>query len=674
MKYYLLLLTLFAQHVTLFAQTEPTKPNIIFIVLDDMNDYVSGFNGHPQAKTPNIQKIGKFGTTFTNAFCNSTTCTPTRFSFISGKDVNYTQVFNNNVVKCQNFRSNFTAAKNNETVYTIPEVLKDSGGYYTLNISKIMACHEEYPDFDTLTAEPCDKGLSWSDYKLIYGGSEMFDVQLYGLSVADGIADFNFAPIPDSLESQTLDYLATDTAIAFLNDYASNPENYCNKPFFLAVGYRRPHQKNFIPEKYWLSYYNDDIKVDPFDIPYNTNPAGSPYNGVVMPPQPTPPYSDFYYLEDSGYTVPVALIKNQFVEEKFSQEIDHYYDFGTFPIISPALSDSERMVIVNQSIRANAVMSYLAAGRYVDAQIGRLFTALKTKPEIFNNTILVFTSDHGYSLGEKEHWEKATLYETDVRVPLIICDLRNPVKNSTKRPVSLIDIFPTLLDMADVNEPLMPDGSPYLDGVSIAPLMANPNLAWDRPVLTTYKNKRKEEGECYPQFSVRTEEWHYMKYTTNGSVLPEHCNPDSSIVQEELYHIGSKRQFDPNEWNNLANDPAYATLINYLDNFLPDSSNYLDFAREPITDYYSEPPAQENIFVYPNPANEYFAVQLPDITGDHTIRIVNAFGIEVYAGEITDAENNSDFYYGTQQLPSGNYFVIVQNDQFTDTKQLMIIH
>ena len=130
MKQFSLLLILIAGTLISRAQA-PTQPNFVLIIADDLNDYVQGFDGHPQAKTPNISKIAKKGTTFLNAYCAGPKCAPSRTSLITGKDAYYTKVYNNDDIGCKNFRNNFTEAKGNPTVFTIPELLKDSGGYYT---------------------------------------------------------------------------------------------------------------------------------------------------------------------------------------------------------------------------------------------------------------------------------------------------------------------------------------------------------------------------------------------------------------------------------------------------------------------------------------------------------------------------------------------------------------
>jgi len=125
--------------------------------------------------------------------------------------------------------------------------------------------------------------------------------------------------------------------------------------------------------------------------------------------------------------------------------------------------------------------------------------------------------DHGYALGEKKHWGKDALWETDVRTTLVITDMRNPKKQICNRTVSLMDIFPTLCDILSVPYPKFSSGAPYLDGRSLVPLLNNAGLMWERPVLSSLEKEDGIEGSCFPQYSLRNEKFHYIRYQTNGA-------------------------------------------------------------------------------------------------------------------------------------------------------------
>ncbi len=647
--------------IQLYAQAQP---NFVFIVLDDCNDWVQGFSGHAQTATPNIQYLEKKGTTFTNAYVSAPQCAPSRTSFMTGKDCNYTQIYHNQSIKCNNFRMNFTADKNNEFIYTIPQILKDSGNYYTYSISKVLHCHEKLADFDSLTLDPCAREKSWSN-AIVFDDShgEEEAVEEWGYANEQGVYEFPYSKIPDSLETYMQDYIATDSAISFIQQYADDPTTYCDKPFFLALGYRRPHGPCYIPEKYFLSYENTDYASFPYTLPYD-NPVGSPYNGVIMPPQPTPVWDDFDQLPIGG--VARTLILESPVHNGIFNWANYYETTFGLPTFAAGLSVDEREAILEESKRANMIMGYLAAIKFVDAQIGRVVDELKTHPEILNNTVFVVVGDHGYSLGEKTHWKKGGLWETDVRAPMVIADMRAPVKKTCKRFVSFLDIFPTLVEMAGIEPAQFPDGTNYADGFSLTPLMANPAMVWNRPVLSSFINGKDitEQGACYVHYSIRDDEWHYIRYKTNGDAYPTGCDEATSVLQEELYHIGKKKNIDTYELNNLADDPAYDYVKDYLVSFLPDSANYLQFERN--TEIQNSNDATGLVLnFYPNPASETILFSIENANeGEATLKISDLFGRECssFTFTLTD-EGFTQFYYPVSELSPGYYLAeIVQSE------------
>lgn len=543
------------------------QPNIIFITIDDLNDYTEDLGGHPQVETPNLTNIATYGTSFTNAYCAAPQCGPSRTCILSGKDVAYTQVYNNTTYKCKSFRANFSPLKGNAEVTTLPEYLKDNGGYFTYTINKIFHCYDNKIDYDSLTADPCAKGLSWNRC-FVYLDDDI--IHTIGDANNEGIQTFMWSRLNDSLESDMEDHVAVDTAIQFLQDYADGAVNTCGHPFFLAVGIAKPHHPLYVPESYFNDFYQSDFYELPYVKPYNDPANATPYNGIVMPPQPDTMYNDFLHLGTLAQAFAHPGIYNTF--EDWRQALVPQ------PTVDAALSDSERNFILEESERANAVMAYLAAIKFADAQVGRLFAELQTHPEIFNNTILVIAGDNGFSLGEKKHWRKGCLWETDERVPFIIADLRNINPQVCNRTVSLLDIYPTICDMLGIGEPAFDDGSRYLDGKSLVPLLENPTLAWEKPSLATIKDTQGEQGSCFPQYTVRNERFHYIRYASNNAYPDLSCNEAASVREEELYDIGENRETDPNEWNNLINDPEYAPVTDYLEEFLPGGTLYMQKA------------------------------------------------------------------------------------------------
>lgn len=550
----------------IYAQA--TQPNIIFIISDDLATYIEGYNAQPQILTPNLYALEQKGTVFLNAHAPAPKCAPSRTSILVGKDCDYTKVYDNTSYACMDFRKNFKPAYGNAEVFTLPEYLKDSANYYTYEIGKVFHCYEAYSDFDQTNPDPCTRDFSWND-EFTYVQDDIIDP--IGNAENEGIFLLKWARLDDSIIPYMEDDVSVNKAIEFLQDYDTYGNAItCGKPaFFLGLGIKQPHAPLYVPESFFPADYMNSIYDEPFNKPYNDPYNAYPYNGIVMPRQPDPVWSDYDSL---GYMGQLFASTNE-----HDQFMAYGYDIP-LPEIDPMLSDSERIAILQESQRANAVMAYLAGIQFADYEIGRFLDELELHPEIYNNTIIIFTGDHGFSMGTKKHWGKFSMWETDQRVPLMYIDLRNPVHNICSKAVSTMDIFPTVLDLIDEPEPTFTDGSKYLDGFSFLPLTVNPDMAWEGGSLGIVRTKNSagtlNDGSCFSQYSVKTNRFHLIQYHTNNAPPLLTCDAAASQTEEELYDIGENRETDPNEWNNLIDDPAYAPVKQYLENFLPGGSMY----------------------------------------------------------------------------------------------------
>ncbi|MEZ5386672.1 MAG: sulfatase [Prosthecobacter sp.] len=267
------------------------------------------------------------------------------------------------------------------------------------------------------------------------------------------------------------DQLSADYAIKFLKAERS-------RPFFLACGIFRPHLPWYVPQSYFDLY---------------------PVDEIVLP-------------------------------EVKADDLDDVPEAGK-ELAKAGRQDFEK-------IRASdkwkeAVRAYLASITFADAQIGRVLAVLEQSPHA-DNTIVILWSDHGWHLGEKDHWHKSTLWEEATRVPFVVT-IPGIAPGRCSRPVSLIDIYPTLVELCQLPSP----GT--LDGVSLVPLLRNPGRSWDRPAVIEY-----HQGNA----AVRSEHHRYIRYH-DGS--------------EELYDIRT----DPHEWNNLAGRPESTSIIAELAKSLP---------------------------------------------------------------------------------------------------------
>ncbi len=252
-----------------------------------------------------------------------------------------------------------------------------------------------------------------------------------------------------------------------------------DKPFLLGCGFYKPHLPWEVPQKYYDLYPLEDIELPP-------------------------------HLEGDLDDVPAAGV-------------------------AMARHGSDHKKIVNTGRWKEAVRAYLATTTFVDAQLGRVLDALEQSP-YKDNTIIVLWTDHGWHLGEKEHWKKFTLWEESTRSQMlwVVPGLTKP-GSTCQRTVDFMDIYPTLCELAGLPLP------EHLEGRSLCPLLENPDADWPWPAITTHE---------FGNHAVRTEQWRYIRYE-DGS--------------EELYD----HEQDPNEWENLAGDPQYNTIKEELKKWLP---------------------------------------------------------------------------------------------------------
>ncbi|RYD28041.1 MAG: DUF4976 domain-containing protein [Verrucomicrobiaceae bacterium] len=252
-----------------------------------------------------------------------------------------------------------------------------------------------------------------------------------------------------------------------------------DKPFFLTVGLHKPHMPWFVPKKY-------------FDL--------HPLDQIQLPE----------VKENDLADIPPAGVKL-------------------------AGRDGDHRQILESGRWKEAVQAYLAAISYADAEIGRLLDALAAS-EHADNTIIVFFGDHGWSLGEKEHWRKFALWEEPTRAPLVwVVPGLTPAGKVSNRPVDFMSIYPTLTDLAGIGKPA------HVEGESIRPLLVDPAADWKGHALSTWLPNNH---------SVRTEEWRYTRYA-DGT--------------EELYD----EKNDPKEWTNLAGEEKHAEIKKQLAKLLP---------------------------------------------------------------------------------------------------------
>jgi arylsulfatase A-like enzyme len=443
-----------------------SKPNVLFIALDDLNDWVGVLGGHPQAKTPNIDRLAKQGVLFEQAYCAAPLCNPSRTAVMTGLRSSTTGVYGN--THKRDGGSWFRNHPEYKDWVTLPQYFRQHG-YVAWGGGKIF--HASGGQF----SDP----ISWDhQYSTKVGTPTPKERYLHGLqdkfSYNPIVAMLNdWAPIEES-EEETSDWDTAEGAAAFL-------QQDHDKPFFLAAGIFRPHLPWYAPQKY-------------FDM--------HPIEDILLPP----------YLES---------------------------DLDDVPQIGRNMSGRTFDIIKENGQWKSAVQGYLASTSFADACLGVILDSLESS-QYRDNTIVVLWGDHGYAIGEKHHFSKSALWEATSKTTLIIKAPGVSMESTrSKRTVSLVDLYPTLIELAGL--PARDD----LDGRSIAPLVRDPGMEWPYPAVVTHSPPWHG-----PNHAVRSEQYHYINYSDGG---------------EELYDVAA----DPNGWTNLANDPEHAEAKADLKTWLP---------------------------------------------------------------------------------------------------------
>lgn len=417
------------------------RPNVLFIIVDDLRPDL-GCYGSVFAKTPNIDRLAARGLVFSRAYCQQSICNPSRASMLTGLRPDTLQVWNNET----SFR------KINPSVPTLPQMFAENG-YESIRIGKIY--HNTLPD-----------PVSWNrpepriPVKNIYKSPEIRDRQRFRQAAARRIGrnqwwidSYIRGPATeccDVLDSNLWDGAAADAAITTMWQYR-NPG-----PFFLAVGFMKPHLPYVAPKRYWDLYKREEIPL-----------AANPFL-----PKGAPRFAMNYL-----------------------SELASYEDFVHAP--NPAegqLREEEARLLRH---------GYYACVSFIDAQIGKLMKALDHMG-LREKTIVVLASDHGIKLGEHGSWGKFTNYETDIRAPLIISAPGWKTQGKTTRAlVEYVDIYPTLCEMADLKPP------ENLEGISMVPLLRDPAKPWKTAAFS------QAARGFYFRFmgnSIRTDRHHYIEW------------------------------------------------------------------------------------------------------------------------------------------------------------------
>jgi arylsulfatase A-like enzyme len=393
---------------------ESEHPNILFIAIDDMKPLL-GCYGDTYAITPNIDNIASKGTTFLNNQCQWPVCGPTRASIMTGLRPELSGVMNLKTLM----------RDINPDIVTLPQYFKNNG-YETVARGKI------YDPRCVKGGRKTDDPKSWTIPYFCPNG-----IKIKGKPVTLA---------PDVSENELQDGKICNEGIKLIKSLSKK-----KKPFFIAVGFKKPHLPFIAPKKYWDMYDEKDIKLAPFqEMPKNADPSHNYHNSGEL----------------RGY--------------------DGVPKKGTIP----------------PKLQKKLIHGYYACATYIDTLIGKLLSELKTAG-VEDNTIICLWGDHGWHLGDHGIWGKHTTLEQAARAPLIIATPFLKGNTKTESPTEFIDIYPTLCELSGLPIP------EHLNGKSLVPIMKKPEVMVKSGAITNFR--RKGFGYAFRTKRYRYIEWFNMK-------------------------------------------------------------------------------------------------------------------------------------------------------------------
>jgi arylsulfatase A-like enzyme len=444
---------------------KPVRPNILFIAVDDLKTSVAAY-GDKHAKTPGMDRLAREGIVFQNSYCQQAICAATRASLLTGMRPDKTRVWDLQT----------DVRQVNPNVISLPQYFK-SMGYETAGMGKIF--HME-------SAGPGHDAPSWSiPYRNPKCPTYFFsdEVNARGKGKATECAN-----VPDNTYH---DGKMTGMAIQLMDSLSLG-----DKPFFLAVGFLKPHLPFVSPKKYWDLYNRNEFEVAPFQKKAKNSP-------------------------DIAYHV--------------SGELKSYTDIPQFDSYSEKELDH-----LSQDKQKELIHGYYAAISYTDAQILQLLNELD-RLDIRKNTIVVLWGDHGWHLGDHGLWNKHTNFEQATHTLLM---MSVPGKKTGIKPVAtceFVDIFPTLCALTNLPVPK------YLDGLSLVQAIDNPDNEIKSYALSQYPRGKDNMG-----YSIRTKRFRYTEWLSNG--YRTNIPYDSKfVVAREMYDY----EKDPLETENILDKPDY---------------------------------------------------------------------------------------------------------------------
>jgi arylsulfatase A-like enzyme len=449
------------------------RSNVLFIVVDDLNAWIGALGRNPDVRTPNMDALAARGVLFSHAYCAAPYCNASRMSVFTGCLPSTTGVFHDEPLwDSPNRRPTFV------------ELLR-AAGYYTFGAGKVFHGVFDYAGAGRERKTTADwreienRPNLWDDFRTnsaepLPDGrplNRLFDFDRFG-SVPPPYHHFDWGPLPEDRQDAMPDAAVSRAVTAFLHEPV-------RLPFFCAAGLYKPHLPWHVPKRFFDLY-------DPAKI--------------ALP-----------------------LVKED--------DLDDVPQIGR----QWALSPRDHELVTSRDQWRYAVQGYLASISYCDHVIGEITAALDASGQADDTTIILW-GDNGFHLGEKLHWRKFVLWEEATRVPLIIVPPGSSARHGrVHEPVSLIDIFPTILELCGIS----PSGP--ADGESLVPLLSGERLERRKPAIMTWGPGNH---------SIRMSQWRLTRYADGTEELYDHLT-------------------DPYEWTNLAAIPEFREVKQELSQWIP---------------------------------------------------------------------------------------------------------
>jgi len=445
------------------VKSRPSKMNVLFIAVDDMRPQL-GCYGHKQMLSPNIDKIASEGMVFERAYCQQAICSPSRISLLSGMCCETTKIYG----------LKYHLADKWPNIVSLPHHFKNNG-YQTISIGKIYHHKDDDP-------------VAWSKepFRAMQGSGYITDEgkKIVGLNRATNPNSGTKGPVTEMADVPDNGYSDGKLADRAIEELAKIKD----EPFFLAVGFRKPHLPFTAPKKYWDMYDPDELTL-----------ASNPY-----PPKGATPYT----MNNFG-------------------ELRNYYQMP------------KGKKTVDNKLARHLIHGYYSCVSFIDGQIGRIMDKLE-RLGLKENTIVIMWGDHGWKLGEHGSWAKHTDFEIDCNAPLVISvpGMENQGKK-TRALTEFVDIYPSLCELCGISKP------EHLEGASFVPLLNNPNQKWKKAAFSIWVEKkyRYDFDAQVIGYTMKTDRYRYTewKHTKSGEVKARELYDHQNDPQENVNVINDPK-------------------------------------------------------------------------------------------------------------------------------------